>query len=79
MMTTVIDDVFHSANYSDDEENVRVSDMKKERKTAKKMRGCSYETEDDCHCKRFECFRNIIPNERFHLIQQLNDIGRQGG
>lgn len=89
-MSTAIDAVFqNNHNGSDSDENVTVQDsakISKKRKVkgrmcdaAKKMRECTFETGQDCLCKRYECFKNINSAERACLIKQFNDIGREGG
>lgn len=84
----MIDSEFQSSGSISDDENVLVGEVKsakKRKKTgrmtdvAKKLRACSFETGEDCRCKRFECFKNVSIEERKALIKQFNDIGREGG
>lgn len=41
----------------------------------KKLRNSSYETGEDCHCKRYQCFLNVSENERNTLIRDFNALG----
>lgn len=82
----MIDSEFQSVDSGD--ETIQPSELKSTKKrkitgrmrdVAKKLRACSFETGEDCRCKRYECFKNISEEERKSLIKQFNDIGREGG
>jgi hypothetical protein len=48
--------------------------MGRMRDVAKKLRACSFETGEDCHCKRYKCFLNTTEEERKLLIKQFNEF-----
>lgn len=62
-----------------------VQSTKKRKKTGrvtdvmKLLRASSFETGEDCRCKRYKCFKNVSANERNALIKQFNDLGLDGG
>ena len=42
---------------------------------SKKLRNTTYETGEDCRCKRHDCFVNVSKNERDTLIRHFNGLG----
>lgn len=71
-----------SASESDDEVvNSSVNGSSKKRKkfgsmfeADKKLRNSSYETGEDCCCKRYKCFTNVLQSERTTLIRDFNSL-----
>jgi len=62
--------------------NNSVSDSAKKRKkfgtlleADKKLRNSTYETGTDCRCKRYQCFTNVLENDRNTLIRDFNNLG----
>nr|CAD7265023.1 unnamed protein product [Timema shepardi] len=75
-----------SDSYSDENTRAGSESSTKKRKgvgrikdATKKLRDSTYETGEDCNCKRFECFKKVSIEERKSLIKIFNDIGRDKG
>lgn len=72
-----------SASESDDEViSLSVCGSSKKRKkfgtmfeADKKLRNSSYETGEDCRCKRYQCFTKVSQIERNKLISDFNKLG----
>lgn len=77
---------FHELNSESRYENVCAKDVSQLENVnhlideAKKLwTTTTFETGLDCGCKRSECFKIILVEERSYLIKQFNDIYHEGG
>ncbi|XP_050303981.1 uncharacterized protein LOC126741556 [Anthonomus grandis grandis] len=69
-----------ASDTSGDELDKKICGLSKKRKitgrmsdVSKKIRLQSHEVGPDCHCKRFQCFEKVLPNERAKINKHFNE------